>query len=233
MSDFWKQAFTRWFSLERPTPAFTPMRCLPSLTLSFKAHVLGRTSAHVALAVRCGDAKHAERAKCNVSNRADKTFKRYWNDQLQPDQLLEKVRKLGGFYAKLDRLHNRPLSDGVTELLHTCSSQRPSGVHLQAPSVIALSELIRSVTAGNASDTTGTNKVQSRANRYSVASSMGYPDASSSDGSEPCDSITWGANTDSDSISSRRTRTWEAEQLPRWGKRPGDDRHHLVFYPPP
>lgn len=239
MSDFWKQAFTRWFSLERPTPAFTPMRCLPTLSLFFKAHVLRSTAARVTLAV--GDPRQDGRrfglAVRSLSNSESTLYRHYWKQKVSLDQLYDQATYLARQRARLFPSHDPAGSNGVARVLRNCQARRPLDINPRAPSVASLDELIGDVA------------VRHIAERTDDTGGAGIDDASEGSscytgsrrrsrgavGGVPCDSVgfTWTHGTDSDSISSRRTRTLDAEQRPRWGKRPGDDRHHLVFCPPP
>jgi hypothetical protein len=173
------------------------MRCLPSLTLSFKAHVLGSTSARVALASRNPDpaGKRYALALRSLSNSETAMCRAYWKGKLPPEQLLLRARKLAALGAQLPASRSSPRV-GVARLLQACNAKRPAEGDADAALAKALGTLMATMAvtdgAGAAQPTN-----QHAARTRLVSDSSHYPASSSSEGDsdegggDSCDSFVW------------------------------------------
>lgn len=101
----------------------------PSISLSIKAHLLGRTSARVALAAGSESGTHFIRAMESLQNSETRLCRRFWNGQLTASQLVQRASRLAGLREKLmpsQRVADR--SRRLEHILQSCGGLRPRWV---------------------------------------------------------------------------------------------------------
>lgn len=216
------------------------MRCLPSLTLSLKAHLLGSTTARVALAANTPDpgGKRYALALSSLSNSEAAMYRAYGKGRLAEDQLISRATKLARLGATLNP--SVPVHIGMARLLNACHALHPATLPPDTPLATAPGHLMAGTGAvDNAPPAQDEDEGHRSDARTSVTSASSYyPDSSSRghdsvDGdARSCHSFIWCDSSDTGSVRSRRT--WSLASFdsvegvaPLWGKRPGDEVHSL------
>lgn len=119
------------------------MHVPPSISLSIKANVLGRTSARVALAAGTHSGPHFMRAMVSLQNSETRLCRRFWNGQLTPSQLVQRASRLVGLREKLmpsKRVADR--SRCLEHILQSCGGLRPRWVSDTGPRAKSLHALL-------------------------------------------------------------------------------------------
>jgi len=116
---------------------------LSSIALSFKAHVLRRTSARVALAADSEDGKRFFRAMDSIHNSEDRLSRRFWSGALSAPKLVDRA-------AHLARLRERLMPSGhvahrilhLEQVLERCGECRPRWVCNTGPRAQTMQALV-------------------------------------------------------------------------------------------
>lgn len=119
------------------------MHSLSSITLSFKAHVLRRSSARVALAAGSHDGGRFHRAMNSIQNSEDRLSGRFWSGALSAPKLVDRAAHLARLREQLIPSHH--VADRIERLeqvLNRCGDRRPRWVSNTGPRAQAMQALV-------------------------------------------------------------------------------------------